>query len=170
MVIKYAARFLRLIAGCILGEKWNATLADSQQECKNLFKSAKHNIRIVTGNLQHELFENEQILSILEDVSTRDEAPVTIEIIHGPEPDPESKSIFKLQKKAKGRMHIMRAPKRPGAHFVLVDGRRYRVERYHEAHQPERMAFMKTRSPVFLNRVLAEKFNDLKLTTQKSDK
>ena len=75
MVVKCVSRFLRLVADCILGEKWNATLTDSQRECKNLFKGAKSNIRIVTGDLQHDLFENEQILSILEDLSTRAEAP-----------------------------------------------------------------------------------------------
>jgi hypothetical protein len=170
MFIKYASRFLKLVASCILGEKWNATMMDSQQECRKLFNSAKHDIRIVTGNLHHDLFENDQILSTLEDLITRDEAPVTIEIIHGPNPDPKSKRIFKLQQKAKGRVSIMRAPKRPGAHFVLVDGLRYRIEQYHEADKPERIAFIKTKSPIFLNRILAEKFDDLKLTTQKSGK
>ncbi len=167
MVMKIASKFLSFIASFILGERWNATIAHSGKECGNLFKGAKDSIRIVTGELQHELFEDNEVLSILEDLSTRKENPVTIEIIHGPNPDPRSKRIFKLQQKAKGRVHIMRLPKRPLAHFILVDEKKFRVEKYHEANKPERMAYMKTRGSLFLNRILAEKFEDLKVSNQK---
>lgn len=168
MLTKYASLFLKLVAGFILGEKWNDTLTGTKQECRNLFKSAKHNIRIVAGELQHEVFEDDQIIAVLEDLSTRDKDPITIEIIHGPNPDPKSKRIFELQKKAKGRVSIMKAPKRPATHFVLVDGSSYRVEKYHKAREPERMAYMKTKHPLFINRILARKFDDLTLTIKKS--
>lgn len=170
MLMELVSKVFERLAASLLGEKWNTTMADSKQQCEGLFKSAKHDIRVVTGDLHHQLFEDEKILTTLKDLSTREEYPVTIEIIHGPNPDPKSKSIFKLQKQAKGRVHIMTTPKRPGAHFVLVDGLRYRVEKYHEANQPERMAFMQTKKPIFLNRVLAEKFDDLKLKSHKSGK
>lgn len=168
MLKEYASRFFKLVASYMLGERWNLTMTDSKPEFINLFKTAKDNIRVVTGSLHHSLFEDDQILSVLEDLSTRSEDPVTIEIIHGPKPDPKSKRIFKLQQKAEGRFHIMQTSKRPGLHFVLVDGCRYRVEKYHKENQPERMAYMKTRSPIFLNRILAEKFDDLKLASRDS--
>ena len=167
MLTAIASRCVRFLASVLLGERWNATITDSTRECNILFRSANNSIRIVTGELQHELFEDNEVLSILEDLSTRKEKPVTIEIIHGPNPDPRSKRIFKLQQKAKGRVYIMRLPKRPLAHFVLVDEKKFRVEKYHEANKPERMAYMKTRGSLFLNRILAEKFEDLKVSNQK---
>ena len=168
MAIKIVSQFLRYVASFVLGERWNATIEDSRKECGNLFKGAKNSIRMVTGELQHDLFEDNRVLSLLEDVSTRKENPVTVEIIHGPNPDPRSKRIFKLQQRKNSRVHIMRLSKRPKTHFVLVDNKKFRIEKYHEANKPERMAYMKTRSPMFINRILAEKFEDLKLSSQKS--
>jgi len=165
--MKAAVQLVKFMASIILGERWNETITHSRQECKKLIESADKSIRIVTGDLQHELFEDDQIYSTFERLSKRKENPVKIEIIHGPHPDPKSKRIFELSRKNKARVKIMQLPKRPGAHFVLIDGTRYRLEKYHKAGQTERMAFMKTKNPIFLNRILNERFNDLMAVSNK---
>ena len=118
--------------------------------------------------MQNEIFESDKIYSTLEELSTRKENPITIEIIHGPDPDPKSKRIFELAKKAKGNVKIMSVATRPKAHFILVDNSKFRIEKYHGPNQRERMAYMKTRKPIFLNRILAEKFDELKAASQET--
>ena len=166
---KIAVKAIKGIASFLLGERWNSTMTESVKECGRLFGSAKDSIRIVTGELQHDLFENDQILSTLEELGTREGKSVNIEILHGPNPDPQSKRIFELPQKTKGRVHIMRVPKRPKIHFVLVDGTKFRLERFHGANKPERMAYMKTKPSIFLSNILAEKFADLKAVSRASE-
>lgn len=168
MLTEIASKFVRFSISLILGERWNATLTESVGECEKLIKSAKKNVNIVTGELQHELFENNRILSLLEELGTREKGPVSIEIIHGPNPDAQSKRIFKLPQKTKGKVRIMQAPKRPKTHFILVDGNKFRLERFHSANKPERIAYMKTHPSMFLHGILAEKFDGLKAISRES--
>ena len=164
---KIVTKVIKRIAWFLLGERWNSSITESLNECKKLFKNANRSVRVVAGELQHDVFDNDQVLTILKEVSTREKKPVRVEIIYGPNPDPKTKRIFALPKKTNGNVQIMQVPERPRTHFIIVDDNRIRIERFHHVNEPERRAYMK-RNTMFLHSILAEKFDALKASSRQA--
>lgn len=146
----------------VLGARWNGDMEHSISDFIKLIKGAKSNVKIVAGELDHKLFEDKNVLGVVKDAIGRDDNPITIEILCGDKPDPETREIWKMSKGSGGRLQILKLKHRPSAHFVLVDdGKWVRIEQYHDAAEPERVAFTKKGS-LFLGATLKEDFDTLK--------
>lgn len=163
-------RLLRSITSFTLRANWNSDISDSIRELEILFSNAKRHIRVVAGDLEHDAFNNERVLGAIFKAINRPKGPVTVEILCGPTPDPETKQIWGLEKESKGRLRITKLAKRPNAHFVLVDdGRAVRIEEYHKSKQPERLAYRK-HGTFFLGHILRDDFETLKKSALRPEK
>ncbi len=91
-----------------------------------LFKRAKKEIMIVGGNLNNPLYESSEVLKVFEEVVSRD---VKIEIICGPEINPNTKKLLTLCKEHKN-IYIFQTNKKnaPKAHFAIVDNSAVKLE------------------------------------------
>lgn len=153
---------LQLIARLFLRANWNGSIPDTVDDFVNLIKASKHNVWIVTGDLEYTVFDNDRVLNEMKSVITRAKNPVNIEILCGPRPDARAKKILKLAKEKEDRLNIIKLTERPKAHFLLVDGgKRIRIEEFHEANEPERVAYSKSNA-LFLGSVLQDEFRRLR--------
>lgn len=160
--MRIISRLARALVSFTLRAKWNSTLPQSALEMEALVNSAKRHVRVVSGDLEHGVFDNEQVLSALDRAISRLERPVTVEILCGPAPDTETKRIWELAKASEGRLNITELTERPKAHFVLVDEKTaVRIEQYHEPNKEDRRAYRK-HGMFFLGSILREDFEDLK--------
>lgn len=154
--------FLKSVASLVLQANWNDRFSDTIDDFVELLEMAKKSLRIVSGDLEHRLFDDERVLGLMDTVINRDKFPVKVEILCGPDPDPETVKVWKLAEKSKGKLEIIKLRKRPTAHFALVDdGYRIRIEEFHARYQPERKAFMKKRA-IFLGSLLRDEFDSMK--------
>ena len=143
----------------------NDTLPDALKESKELFSKAQKSIHIVSGDLEAEFFEEPLVTEALRNVATREKNPVSVQILFGPEPDPNTHTLFEMAQELPS-VQLIRLPTRPGGHFVVVDGKHTRVEEFHEALSGKRKGYITTNT-FFLGDRLETEFDILK--SQASD-
>ena len=162
MDMRKLSSMLDKIHKVVLGARWNADMKHSRDYFIESVKDAKYSVKMVTGELDHNIFEDPNVLEAMKDAISRDENPVTIEILCGDTPDAETKQIWEMAAESKGKLQILKLKERPSAHFALVDnGRWVRIEQYHDASEPERVAFIK-KGTYFLGDILKGDFDNAK--------
>lgn len=154
-------RFGQSIIDFMLGSTWNGSIKETVHEFGELVSNAKDRVQIVAGDLEHSIFDDKGVLQEIETAIKREENPISVEILCGPHPDQETREIWKLADESGGLLRITKLPDRPNAHFVVVDGgKRIRIEEFHEANAPERLAYGK-RNTLFLGSMLQDEFRIL---------
>jgi hypothetical protein len=130
-----------------------------------LLNEAKERVQIVAGELDHKVFESDEVLEAIRAAIKRS---VQIEILYGPEIDEETKRIFKLEEQNGNLLKVIKLKERSPAHFVTVDGGRFiRIEEFHKYNEPERRAY-RVKGAHVVGSILQDEFNLLKETNLNS--
>ena len=138
----------------MLGLRTNYEPEKIIEEALPLLRKAKSTIQIVAGQLDPGFYTVPSILKVIED------SKATVEIIHGPNPNKESKN--KLNEiTPNGKVKFYELEKDPEGHFMVIDTRHARVEDRHNTGQPAKRGFIKYNC-LFLAGRLSEEFDRLR--------
>lgn len=132
---------LKDIFGTTIFESTEGVISDNEK----LFSQAKKSIRIVSGILNHEYYNDERIVDSLKKAI---DGGVMVEIISGPKEiiDKESKEILDLYKQ--GKITIWTLSSRPELHFSVVDEKHVRLENYHDLYNEGNATTIIERYPI----------------------
>lgn len=132
----------------LLGLSRNTDLEKGIQYCKELFAEARSSIKIAAGNLDSGFYNDPRIVQALEEANERG---VRIEIVYGPNADPKSEEILRLQKEK--RVNLYKLGRRPSSQFIVIDGSHVRTDDFHHTNQGERRAYIR-RNTIALGQAL----------------
>jgi len=104
-------------------------------QSEKLFSRARSSIRIVSGILNHDFYDDDRIIGALEKAVDR---KVSVEIISGPEIDEKSKRILDLNKQ--GKIKILKLQNTPELHYSIIDEKHARLENFHSTYDEESLA------------------------------
>jgi len=149
-----------LICRCLAGFTSNDQLSDAVGDCVKLFSKARKSIHIVSGDLDARVFEHLEVTEMLRNLATRDEKPVSIQILVSPELDAQTYTLPKIAQEVPN-VELVRLPTRPTGHFIVVDSKHTRIEEPHEPFSPERKAYSAYNTFFLADRLEAE-FAELK--------
>ena len=107
----------------------NGSNEEAVETTSELISKAEYRVHIVAGELDEFFYTSDSILNSIKEITNGNEHKdknVDVTIIHSPNANPKS---LQLLKEIKG-IKIIRAKKRPSAHFMVVDNN-VRIEDYH---------------------------------------
>jgi len=153
---------IRGLADIIFETYPNKNMDLAAELTKKLFKKAEKNIKIVSGCLIHEFYEDLGVAESLKEIAERNGngKKVDIEIISGPVVDKQSKKILELSKS--GMVKLYKAMNYPEKHFIMVDDKHVRAEVSHSAEEISETKGYSLYNTIFLAKRLALEFEKLK--------
>jgi hypothetical protein len=139
--------------------KSNSNMKDAINNTKDLLNSARYSIKIVSGCLYNEFYQDGGIAEILNSIKEKNK-DIKITIICGPEIDEKTHYVQELAKAGKLNLYI--SENYPEKHFILVDNKMVRAETFHKAEKLTNTRATFFYDSIFLAKRLAIEFGKLK--------
>jgi hypothetical protein len=149
-----------VICRCLAGFTSSEHLSDAVSDCVKLLSKARKSVHIVAGDLDAKVFEHPEVIEVLRNLATREENPVGIQILAGPNLDPQTVSLQRMAQEIPS-VELVQLPMRPSGHFIVVDSKHTRIEEPHEPFSAEHKAYCAQNTFFLADRLEAE-FAELK--------
>lgn len=134
------------------------TAEDAIRSCANILSKAEKYIYFVSGEINADFYENDEIKNVLENkLLSKDYKNIDIKMVFGPNIDIRSTTILKLA--MLGELKIRRLNKRHENHFKIIDDQHVYFADYHEPLSLERTGSIYHDKKVALKK--KEEFNNL---------
>jgi hypothetical protein len=140
----------------------NQTLESAIKEIDKLLNVANQEVVIVSGGLNHHIWNNNAIINDLNSILNKD---INVEILIGPHLNCSKHSeIYKYLKQriSHKSFSLYKLDKRPDAHFIIIDNAHIRLEKNHDQLKTSRQALIKYYAVALAGRAKA-KYEDYRL-------